>query len=416
MTKPRALICGAGIAGPVLAYWLDRSGWEVTVLEIADDIRPGGQTVDLRGAGRTVVDRMGLMPRARELAQTQHGIAWVDRHGRRRGEMPVDTFGGEGIISEIEIQRGDLATCLYEPTAERLDYRFGQTITSLEDRGDRVSVTCGPRDGQQQTEEFDLVVGADGPHSTVRRLAFGPESEFIRHIGGYMSWFSAPDELGEEGWYLMYNEPGGLNASIRRPQGRLGEAKAGLSFASEPIDYDRHDATAQRRMIADQFDRARGPAAALVAAMWQAEDFYLDAIVQVKMEHWSHGRVVLVGDAGYCPSPLTGLGTSLGLVGAYVLAGEVGSTEDLSVGLQRYEQRLRPYVRQGQQLPPGGISGFAPRTRLGLELSLGATRAMMWRPVRPVVQKLIFGKAEAIELPDYRTGAPGPAGVANSGR
>lgn len=406
MTKPRALICGAGIAGPVLAYWLDRAGWDVTILEIAAGIRSGGQTVDLRGAGRTVVDRMGLLDRARELAQTQHGIAWVDRRSRRRAEMLVDTFGGEGIVSEIEIQRGDLATCLYEPTAERLDYRFGHTITDLDDRGDRVLVSCGPPDGHQQTEEFDLVMGADGPHSVVRRLAFGPESAFLRHLGGYMSWFSAPDDLGEEGWYLMYNEPGGLVASIRRPQDRHGEAKAGLSFASAPIAYDRRDATAQRQLIADRFGRARGIAPSLVDAMWQAEDFYLDAIVQVIMQHWSRGRVVLVGDAGYCPSPLTGLGTSLGLVGAYVLAGELAAAGDLSAGLRRYEHRLRPYVRQGQHLPPGGISGFAPRTRLGLELGLAATKAMMWRPVRPLTQKMVFGKAEAIELPDYPTGAP----------
>lgn len=402
MAERRALICGAGIAGPALAYWLDRSGWDVTVLEISDGIRSGGQMVDLRGAGRTVIERMGQMPRARELAVDQRGIVWVDRHGRRRGEMPVETFSGDGIISAIEIQRGDLASLLHEPTVDRVIYRFGQTVSALQDRGDRVLVSYGPRAGQHGTEEFDLVVGADGPHSIVRRLAFGPESEFVRPVGGYTSWFSAPDELGDAGWYLMYNEPGGLTASIRRPTDLPGAAKAGLSFASEPIDYDRKDVSAQRRLVAERFAHARGMAPSLVTAMWQAEDFYLDALVQVRMQRWSSGRITLIGDAGYCPSPLTGLGTSLGLVGAYVLAGELAAADDLDRGLVEYERRMRPYVRQGQQLPPGGIASFAPRTRIGLELSLLATRAMTWRPIRPLAKKMFFDKADALDLPEYR--------------
>lgn len=401
MSNRRALINGAGIAGPALAYWLDRFGWDVTVTEIADGIRTGGQTVDLRGAGRTVIERMGLMPRARELALEQHGIAWIDRHGNRRAEMPVDLFDGDGIISEIEIQRGDLAGCLYEETAGRVNYWFGQTVSALEDCDDRVSATYGPRGESHATEEFDLVVGADGPHSTVRRLAFGSEAEYVRPLGGYMSWFSAPDDMGEAGWYLMYNEPGGLNASIRRPADRFGATKAGLSFASHPLDYDRADLSAQRALIADRFARARGIAPALVDAMGHAEDCYLDGIVQVRMDRWSRGRVALVGDAGYCPSPLTGLGTSLGLVGAYVLAGELATAGDVATGLERYEQRLRPYVRPGQQLPPGGIAGYVPRTRAGLELGLLATKAMMARPVRPLMKKTMFGKADAIVLPDY---------------
>lgn len=220
------LISGAGIAGPVLASLLARRGVAVTVAEIAGGVPRGGQAVDLRGAGRTVLERMGLLAQARTLSLDQQGIADVDATGRHLSEMRVADFGGEGIISEIEILRGDLADLVVDD-AERqgVEFRFGTRVTAMVDQGRRVRADLS--DGSTMT--VDLVVGADGPHSATRALAFGPEAEFVRPLGGYMAWFTAPEGESLDGWYAMYNHPGGLVASLR-PGREPGTAKASLSF------------------------------------------------------------------------------------------------------------------------------------------------------------------------------------------
>jgi 2-polyprenyl-6-methoxyphenol hydroxylase-like FAD-dependent oxidoreductase len=391
------LISGAGIAGPTLAYWLGRYGFTPTVVEVAPGLRPGGQTVDLRGAGRTIIERMGLMSQARERCLPQEGIAYVDATGKHLAEMTVADFDGDGIVSELEILRGDLCELVYEPTADDVEYLFGRHLVALRQDADGVNVEFD--DGSTRT--FDLVVGADGPHSGVRRLAFGPEEQFVKSLGGYTAWFTAPDEVGLHGWYEMYNEPGGLVVSLR-PDTVPGLAKAGLSFTSPPLWYDRRDVAAQRQLLADRFAGVGWQAPALLKAAGTADDFYFDAIAQVQLDRWSEGRVALVGDAGYCPSPLTGMGTSLGLVGAYVLAGELAlAGGDYVRAFAGYETTLRPYVTNAQQLPPGGIRGYAPASRFAIRSRTFSTRLMVSRPLRGLVKKLFFSRAEAIDLPDY---------------
>jgi 2-polyprenyl-6-methoxyphenol hydroxylase-like FAD-dependent oxidoreductase len=329
MTEPTVLISGAGVAGPALAYWLTGSGYQVVLVELADGIRPGGQTVDLRGAGRTIVERMGLLDQLRARSLDQRGMRWVRADGQVRAEMPVEAFHGNGMVSQLEILRGDLAEVLYQATAAHADYRFGTRITELaqEDAQENTEQTVATSsDGT--TMRADLVVGADGPHSTVRRLAFGPEEEFVKPLGGYHAWFTAPDTVGLNGWYQMYQAPGGLNASLR-PSHDPAIAKAGLAFRSEPLRYDRADLDQQRELLATRFAGAGWQSDALVAAAREADDFYFDAFAQVHMDSWSSGRVTLVGDAGYCASPLSGMGTSLALVGAYVPGGRVGARRGL---------------------------------------------------------------------------------------
>jgi 2-polyprenyl-6-methoxyphenol hydroxylase-like FAD-dependent oxidoreductase len=211
MTQPTVVICGAGIGGPALAHWLSASGYRVVVVELAPGIRPGGQTVDLRGAGRGVVERMGLLDQMVERSLEQRGVAWVKSDGSRRSEMPVEAFHGNGVVSKLEILRGDLVDVLYQHTAEPAEYRVDTRISSLEQSDDRVEVTLS--DGT--TLSADLVVGADGPHSAVRRLAFGPEQQFVKELGAYNARFTAPDTAGAER----------VDAAIARSsegQGRLG--------------------------------------------------------------------------------------------------------------------------------------------------------------------------------------------------
>ena len=195
MTQPTVVISGAGVGGPALAHWLTSNGFRVVVVELAPGVRPGGQTVDLRGAGRAVVERMGLFDEMVARSLDQRGLAWVRSDGRRRAEMPVEAFHGNGIVSKLEILRGDLVDVLYQHTADRAEYRFNTRISSIEQAEDSVAVTLS--DGT--TLSADLVVGADGPHSVVRRLVFGPEEQFFKPLGGYNTWFTAPDTAGLDG-------------------------------------------------------------------------------------------------------------------------------------------------------------------------------------------------------------------------
>lgn len=199
----------------------------------------------------------------------------------------------------------------------------------------------------------------------MRGLVFGPEDQFVKPLGGYNAWFSAPDHIGLDGWYHMYLAPGGLNASMR-PTHDPAMAKAGLAFASDPITYDRRDLDEQRQILVDRFAGAGWQCDALLAAAQEADDFYFDSFLQVHMPAWTSGRVALVGDAVYCASPLSGMGTSLALVGAYLLAGELGSADSFDAqhiqeALQRYQTKMRPYVDKCQDIP-NRVDRFAPNS------------------------------------------------------
>ena len=363
VAQPTVLISGAGIAGPSLAFWLTKNGYRVIVVEIADGIRPGGQTVDLRGAGGDVVERMGLMRADAAHALEQHGVAWVASDGSRRAEMPVTAFDGNGLVSKLEILRGDLVDVLYQATKDSAEYRFNTRISALSQDDDGVDVTLA--DGTKL--RADLVVGADGPHSAVRGMVFGPEDEFVKPLGGYNAWFTAPDHVGLDGWYLMYLAPGGLNASMR-PTHDPAIAKAGLAFASEPITYDRRDLDAA---APDARRAVRGRRLAVRCAAHRragGRRFLLRLIPPGEDAVLASGRVALVGDAGYCASPLSGMGTSLALVGAYLLAGELGPADSFDAqGIQDCNAAVPDHDAALRRQVPGHPQPRRPlRTQLGL--------------------------------------------------
>jgi 2-polyprenyl-6-methoxyphenol hydroxylase-like FAD-dependent oxidoreductase len=399
MPEPTVLISGAGIAGPALAFWLTKSGHRVTIVELADGIRPGGQTVDLRGAGGDVVERMGLIDKMRQRSLDQRGVAWIKANGSRRATMPVTAFNGNGLVSKLEILRGDLVDVLYRATKDQTEYQFNIRIEDLSQNEDAVQATLS--DGT--TLSADLVIGCDGPHSAIRRLVFGPEEQFVKPLGGYNAWFTAPDTVGLDGWYLMYQAPG-LNASMR-PSHDPSLAKAGLAFRSEPVAYDRRNIDEQRSLLTKHFAGAGWQCDALLAAAAQADDFYFDAFGQVHMPTISRGRVTLAGDAGYCASPLSGMGTSLALVGAYVLAGELGRAGSLDANgvqaaLQRYESVMRPYIERCQDLP-NGIDGYLPKSASDIAVTAAVMKWMQRWPFRSFAERKWFTTADAIELPAY---------------
>jgi 2-polyprenyl-6-methoxyphenol hydroxylase-like FAD-dependent oxidoreductase len=395
MKNKTVLISGASIAGPTLAYWLHQHGFTVTVAELAPAPRPGGQAVDLRGVAREVVERMGIMPQVRRDSVDERGVALVNKAGRWIASMPAEMFGGEGIVAEIEIMRGDLTRILFEATRDHTEYIFGDRIAELTQADDGVKVIFA----SGAARAFDLVVGADGVHSSVRALAFGPETDYVRHLGAYTAYFTVPGPGDLDNWFLMYNAPGGRVAGLRPERG--GTAKASLAFTSRPLRYDRGDLRRQQEILAGTFAGVSWRVPALLNAMWDAPDFYFDTICQVHVERWWRGRVALAGDAGYCGSPLTGLGTSMSLVGAYVLAGELASTpNDHEAAFGRYQDEMRAYVADCQKLPPGGVKGFAPQCQAMISLRALSMKMMTAWPMRNVLTRQ-FQKADGITLKEY---------------
>jgi len=392
------LISGGSIAGLSLAYWLRRHGFNPTVIERAPAPRDGGHATDLRGVARDVAERMGILAAVRQASIGTRGMAYVNSASKRLVSMGADLLGDSGgAVAEIEILRGDLVRILYAATRDDLEYRFDDSITaiSLGDEGVKISFE------QSEPQTFDLVVGADGLHSTVRALAFGPESSYVRHLGAYVSIFTTPTHLNLDGWELLYNVPG--KTAGLYPTRNNTEAKAVLFFASPPLHYDRRDTAQQQKLLAEAFVGVGWEVPRLLEAMWRAPDFYFDSVSQVQMDRWSTGRVALVGDAGYCVSPMAGLGTSLALVGAYVLAGELATADgDYTNAFARYEQAMREYVRQGQQLAKFNAIGLIPRSRLQILLRNQSMRVVAHLPKKARLAVGAQGAANAITLKDYQ--------------
>ncbi|WP_205325105.1 FAD-dependent monooxygenase [Glycomyces sp. YM15] len=338
------LISGSGIAGTALASWLREQGLTPVVLERAPQLRRGGQAVDVRGAALHVLRRMGLDTQARALANHSNGMNMLDSEGNeifRSEEFALSS--GSLDSDDIEILRDDLVDLVYARN-DGIEYVFGDSITALRQESEEVLVEfehAAPR-------RFDLVIGADGLHSNTRKLAFGPESRYIDHLGTYLGVFSQENYLGLEHWQTWFDNgtDGGMVMTVRDNR----ELRIYLGFAAAPLEYDHRDANAQKQLIADRLAGFSWEVPGFLERMWKAEDFYFDVMAQIKMDTWSDGSVALLGDAAHCAAPTSGQGTSLALVGAYVLALELGRTDDHELAFARYERRMRPFVEENQAL------------------------------------------------------------------
>lgn len=411
-TAPRVLISGGGIAGNAVALQLSRAGIRPTVIERAAAPRPGGQAVDLRGPSRTVAERMGLMPGIHQHQLDERGMLHVDSAGHEIVRMPADLFGGNGAVAEIEITRGDLNQVLLDAISEAgsepgnpgVDYRYGEHIRELREHSDGVRV--GLASGT--TMEFDLVIGADGLHSATRRLAFGPEERFSTYLGAYTAYFTMPTPAGiEPHWMTMYSMPGGIVAGLR-PDADPATAKALVVIRTDPDPALRRNIAAQQELIRTSLTGGGWQTATILDAMDRAEDFYFDEIARITLPHWTTGRIALVGDAGYCGSPLSGQGTAMALVGAYVLAGEIAHTpHDPATALTRYTETLRPFVESAQQLPPGGVKAMVPHTKTGIRAAHAFARIATSRVMQPLMTRML-SETESYTLPEYPAAQPAP--------
>jgi len=384
----RILISGASIAGLTLAHWLTRYGFRPTVVERAVGLRTGGNGVDVRGHASEVTQRMGIMPRVRELAADVCGIKFVDAADRAVARVDMRTLDP----GAVEIMRGDLVALLREVTD--VEILFGDSIRGLEQDDDGVTATFE----KAPARRFDLVAGADGMHSHVRRLAFGPEEEFIRHLGIYFAFANADAALGEDRWVTMFNTPGRM-AGIYR-SGNHAQAKAYLAFRSAPLNYDPRDISAHKRLVTDVFgNQTSWRTRELLASALADPDFYFDAGAQVHMKSWSGGRVVLTGDAAWCASPAAGAGAELALVGPYRLAGELAAADgDYRLAFTRYDAALRPLVTAKQKVGPN-IRLMVPRTETGRRVRNTLVRLPLMKVARALDRRA--QRSDARPLTEY---------------
>jgi 2-polyprenyl-6-methoxyphenol hydroxylase-like FAD-dependent oxidoreductase len=352
----QVLVSGASVAGTTVAYWLAQHGHSVTVVERYPGLRPGGQAIDVRGPALTVLERMMLRAAADQRRTRIRGASVVDRDGNELSQDTESTPTGGLIASpDIELLRDDLIELLYEATQLKVEYLFDDSIAALQDDGAAVAVAFE----RAAARDFDLVIGADGLHSNVRELVFGPEEQFIDRLGTHAAIFTVPNFLDLDYWQTWHYGDSTM-AGIYSARNNT-EARAMVGFMDTDLQIDYRDTEAQlaeleRRMADDGWVRAQ-----LLQYMRNAPDFYFDEMSQIKMDRWSKGRVALVGDAGYCCSPLSGQGTSVALLGAYILAGELQAAGgDYEKGFTSYQAEFQDYVKRNQWLVVDNIPGGAP--------------------------------------------------------
>jgi 2-polyprenyl-6-methoxyphenol hydroxylase-like FAD-dependent oxidoreductase len=373
--KRTVLISGAGVSGPALAYWLHRSGCVVTVVEKAGAPREGGYPVDIRGTALEVVRRMGIGRQLREAHVDSRRVTFLDADGGEIASLAPRAVAGGVEGQDLEVRRGDLAAILHALVRDDVEFLFGDSIDTLDQSGQGVDVTF--RSGRRRT--FDLVVGADGTHSHTRERLFGPEDQFHRYLGYCFALFTMPNSFGLSREVVLWNTPG--RAAALYAVGDSDELHAFLTFHQPrpPIGV-LHRTDAQRDLVARVFAGAGWAVAGMVGALRDADDLFFDTAGQIRMPHWSSGRVALVGDAAYAPSFLTGQGTSLALAGAYMLAHALTTRQDHTAAFAGYERGMRGFAAMNQALAGNGAATLFPTTARALERRDTMLRGLVTMP------------------------------------
>ncbi|MFD9071914.1 FAD-dependent oxidoreductase [Streptomyces lasiicapitis] len=365
----KVLICGGGVTGQALAYWLAKGGHKVTVVERFPALRATGAQVDLRGQGIEAVKRMGLLDTVRSKRVDEAGVAFVNAKGKARATIMVNTSGRgrQTLTSEYEIMRGDLVRILHDATQEAVDYVFGVSVERFEQ--DEKRVVAYFSDGT--SGEFDLLVGADGQGSRIRRAILPASSpEPYWPVGIHMAYWFVPRIASDSNIRDTYHAPGGR--MIMRRSHNPAETQVYFVLREESAEASavhREPVEGQKRFWTDRFRDAGWQTERFLDGMRTTQSFYSQEVAQVRTGIWSKGRVVLAGDAAHCASPYSGMGVSGGLVGAYVLAGEINRhAHDLSTALAAYDTTLRPFVDEIQaEVKPRLLRLGMPKSRLAID-------------------------------------------------
>jgi 2-polyprenyl-6-methoxyphenol hydroxylase-like FAD-dependent oxidoreductase len=396
----RVLVSGASIAGPVLAYWLTRHGFDVTVVERAPTLRKtGGHAVDLFRPAMEISEKMGVLPRIEALA-TQTDRMTVHREGKARPiEVDLTKIYGAASDRHVEIMRDDLSEIYYDAGRDDVEYLFGDSITAIDHDGE-VTFEHAP------ARSFDVIVGADGLHSNVRRLTFGAEADLTRFLGGYLAVVSTPRALATLGEMVGHMGVGRLAAIYTAEH--LDDARAIFMFRSkEELAYEHRDSLRQKELLRNAFAGMHPQVDRWLEEIDRTPAFYFDAISQLRLDRWSRRRVTLVGDAGYCPGPAVGGSTSLAVLGAYVLAGELARADgDHLRAFAAYELQMREPVHLSRSFARGAAKTIIPGSRAGVwALSRGVQLAsLMPAPLSRALAKLNtkgLRMHDSMRVPDY---------------
>lgn len=418
----KILIVGAGVCGPALAFILQKTNPKhtVTVIERFSSLRDGGQQLDLKAQGIPIMKKMGLLERTKTYCVTEGGMEVVDTNGKVLIQGGVTSAGGKevSLINEYEFMRGDMVKMFHDASLEErakasgngekegsLHYEFGKTVTAIDQTDERATVTFS--DGK--TDQYDLVVAADGQASRTRRLVFGEQisTDAFRTIGVHAAYYNIPRLATENTRARIYFGPG-----HRMVVTRTGDRPITQVYLFSMTDAARFEALKktykepiikQKEAWAGFYKDAGWECGRFVDGLMTADDFYATEIAQVKMPNLYRGRTVLLGDAGYCPSSFTGKGTTLSLIGAYILAGELTRHgNDVGTALKAYEEKMQPPIDECQKLPPGAAGGFMPASAWGLRI----TNNLLWTMSCFKIDKLLQWVYEM--LPAEKEGWPVP--------
>lgn len=388
------LISGIGIAGPTLAYWLSVYGIKSTLIERASHFRTGGYALDFWGRGFDVAEKMGIIPDIRRDGYDIRELRLVNERGRRIGGFNVDVFRAATDGRYVSIPRGDLARNIYRKVEEQCETIFGDSIVGIQQNADAVAVTFE----HAPSRRFEMVIGADGLHSVVRKLVFGNQ-DFEKFLGYSVAAFElAGYQPRDEDIYISYTSPG---KQVGRLSLRNNRTLFLFIFADEcRKQVESEDTKSVKEIVRSQFGNIGWECPKILEALDSCNEVYFDGVSQIRMDTWSKGRVGLVGDAAFCPSLLAGQGSALAMIAAYVLAGELGKAKHVpEVAFRRYESLLHTFILDKQKAAEKFAGSFAPKTQLGLLLRNQITKMF----AIPFVPKLLMGSSllDRIELPDY---------------